>query len=337
MNDSPSPPLGRVSPTFASFRRILVLVLSGATLTACGDHAPRQCLMLEAANLPVLNDRGQPLVQAGINGTPVAFMIDTGAAASVVTSSVVNKLELPVDYQHTIVMNGTGGSTMTDSVRIDTLTLGPAHARRADFWRADFPRGTINSLPVAGLFGGDFLANYDVEFDLPDHRVSLYRERNCGSQVMPNWPDPLYSVPFRLERNTAVMLTMLVNDVPVDAELDSGAGRTVLDLDAARAAGVRRADLAPDQSYWGHGIDGNRTEAFLHRFNSLTLGAERRSPARLAVSDIQTGSLLGADFLRTHRVWISYPHDILWVHPVVPVRQVEESSPSADTRAVATR
>ena len=303
-------------------------------LAGCADQAPQRCTMIEEARLPVLNDAAQPYVQAGINDSPVAFMIDTGASTSIVTSRLVQNLALPVDHERYVMLNGTGGSVMAESVRIDKLTLGPKHARRADFWQADLPMRTLRGLPGAGLFGGDFLANYDGEFDLPDHRVSLYSERGCGTHFAFDWPDPVYDVPFRLDHQTAVMLSIQVDDKPIDAQLDSGAGRTTLDLDAARTAGTTAALLAADRSVTGRGIDGNGTRTFLHRFDSLALGPERRSPVTLAVADIESGPLLGADFLRTHRVWISYPHERLWVHPIGKVTQLD---PAARPGAAVTR
>ena len=286
-----------------------------AMLAGCGSGGGGHCVMREAADLPVLNDRFQPIVRARVNDRPVAFIVDTGAGLSLVTPRAVGMLSLPVEYDHRILLTGIGGSVLGNLVEIRRLDLGHGVARNVEFVQAGAFGGTIDGLPVVGLFGADFLANYDVEFDLPAHHVGLYREQDCDARFAPPWQGNAYTLPFDLERDTQVKVPIRLDGAPLVVQLDSGAGGTILTLDDARSAGATPQALRDDRVVTTQGIDENRVKASIHRFAALDIGPEHDSPVRIAVGDV-TASLLGASFLRTHRVWISYPHQLLWVQPV---------------------
>ena len=56
----------------------------------------------------------------------------------------------------------------------------------------------------------------------------------------------------------------------------------------------------------------------LHRFGSLELGAELLKNVPLDVASSAVGiTLLGADVFRLNRIWISYPHRMLFVQPIL--------------------
>ena len=297
-------------------RRAAALLAALLPLAACADQpAPTGCVMHELAVLPVLNDRRQPIIRATVDGVPVAFIVDTGARVSTVFEEAAAMLNLPVSFENRHVLVGTGGAVFARDATIQTLRLDHLVARDVQLVTAGRWRGRVDGLPLAGLFGGDFLAGYDVAFDLPAHRVSLYREQNCGDHLRP-WPDGIaFRIPFHLHNETEVDLPIAINGHEVTAVLDSGAGRSVLDRAAGREGGATDASMAADPATFGTGIDGNRNLMRLHRFDSLQVGPERVAPAVVEVGD--TGiNLLGADYLRSHRVWISYPHQVLYVQPV---------------------
>ncbi len=289
-------------------------------VAACADQpAPAGCVMHELAVLPVLNERRQPIIRAAVDGVPVAFIVDTGARVSTIFEDAAVTLNLPASFENRHVLVGTGGAVFARDATVDILRLDHMVARNVQFVTAGRWHGRIDGLPLAGLFGGDFLAGYDVALDLPAHRVSLYREQGCGDNLRP-WPEGvMYRIPFQLENDTQIDLPIAIDGHAVPAVLDSGAGRTVLDRTAGRSGGATDASMATDPATIGTGIDGNRNPMRLHRFDSLQVGPERFAPAVLEVGD--TGvTLLGADYLRSHRVWISYPHQVLYVQPV-PARR----------------
>ena len=85
-----------------------------------------------------------------------------------------------------------------------------------------------------GLFGADFLSNYDVDLDVPHGHLGLYRAQGCADDLQPFDP-PCFAVPFR-DENGHIALDIKLNGQALTAILDSGASATLIDAaDAARA------------------------------------------------------------------------------------------------------
>ncbi len=295
-------------------------------LAACasGPADNGRCAMAEAADMTVLNDHGVPIVKVGINGQPAAFVVDSGASASTVTPEAVDRFALPVDMSRSGRMTGVGGTVFVYPVNIERLDLGTAAARQITLMQAgSFGHATVDGLPVSGLFGADFLANYDVEFDLPAHHVSLYQEQACNGDFAQPWDGFAYREPFRLEEGNKITLPVKLDGAATSMVLDSGASGTIVDDDTATAAGVPPAARANDRKLFLHGIDDNRLPAAVHRFATLAIGPDTLNGPWIGISDILSPNLLGANFLRTHRVWVSYPHEVMWVQPVGHVQLVE--------------
>lgn len=294
---------------------LVLLPLLAAGCAGSGDGSAG-CVMREVAELPVLNQAGVPIVRAAINGTPVAFIVDTGARASIIGRTSADALRLPVSFENHHVIIGIGGATFAPDATVDRLSLGDGAARNVTFITAGEFGQQSGGLPVVGLFGGDFLANYDVELDLPAHRIGLYDEQHCGAHFRP-WADAFYEQKFSLNNATEIDLDASLDGRAITLQLDSGAQHTLLDLAAGATGGARSATMAGDPKSRLIGVDGNPVTGHAHRFELLSIGPERFSSIRLTVADLPK-SLLGTDFLRSHRVWISYPHEMLYIHRATP-------------------
>lgn len=296
--------------------RVVWLALLPLFAAACAgpEDQPGGCVMREIAELPVLTQTGVPIVKAGINGTPVAFIVDTGARVSVIGRTSADALGLPVSFENHHLIIGIGGATFAPDATISRLSLGDGAARNITFITAGEFGQRIAGLPVVGLFGGDFLANYDVEFDLPAHRIGLYTEQHCGAHFRP-WADTFYEQKFDLNNATEIDFDASLDGRTIALQLDSGAQHMVLDLETGAIGGALPGNMANDSRSRLTGVDGNPVPGRAHRFDSLTIGPEQYQSIRLNVADVPK-SLLGADFLRSHRVWVSYPHEMLYIHRV---------------------
>ena len=285
-------------------------------LAGCGADAPGSCRIETAVDMPLLDHTSLPTVIGRLRGQPVALMLDTGAHDTVATSSAVDRFGLSVDPNNVITMSGIGGTVQTKSASIHGLQLGQGHAHDFDLPIAtDLPE-QIQNLPVLGLFGADFMSNYDVDFDLPRHHFGMYDLSGCGDAIQPV-PTPYYEVPFRLE-DTKIAIEIQLDGVPVEAVLDSGAGSTYITEADARRAGVTQDMLAADRVEHARGVDGFPVQGHLHRFASLELGAERLKNFPLLVASSAVGdTLLGDDFFRLNRIWISYSRRMLFIQPAL--------------------
>ena len=297
-------------------RACLVAMLLPIALSGCGG-APGACAVRTVVDMPLLGHTAIPTVVGRLRDQRVALLLDTGAADSLVLPSAVDRFGLPSDPDDRSTLTGIGGTVETKSASIHSLQLGLGHARDFDLivGGGDLP-DSIQDLPVLGLFGADFMSGYDVDFDLPHRHFGMYDLSGCGETIQPV-ATPYFTMPFRLDGN-AIRIEIRLNDVPIEAILDSGSSRTYVTKADARRAGVTPAMLATDRIMHPLGADGTPVEGRLHRFESLELGAERLRNFPLEVASSATGeTLLGDDFFRLNRIWISYPHRMLFIRPAL--------------------
>ena len=288
----------------------LLMALSG-----CGADVPGVCKVKVAVDVPLLDHARMPTVIARLGGQPVALLLDTGAATSIVLSSAVDRFHLESDPDRTTFLTGIGGAALTHFASIRNLELGHGHARSLDLPISNSLPARVRDLPMLGMFGADFMSNYDVDIDVPHHHFAMYDLSGCRGAIQPV-EVPYFTVPFRLEGD-AIAVELKLNGVPIDAYLDSGASTTFITRADARRAGVTADKLAADPAISLLGVDGSPVKGHWHRFASLELGNERLSNFRLSVAPSAFGTtLLGDDFLRFNRVWISYPRQMLFIQPV---------------------
>jgi hypothetical protein len=79
--------------------------------------------------------------------------------------------------------------------------------------------------------------------------------------------------------------------------------------DAARRLGVTQAELAYDPQALVRGIGSGSIALRLHRFDSIHVGGDRIAPMQIGVGEVQIGTfdmILGLDYLRQHKIWVSY-------------------------------
>ena len=299
-------------------RAALPVALLVAALSGCSAGGPQTCRIGRIVDLKLLAGIAQPAVEASLDGQKVVVLIDTGAAVSVIDRNAAQHFYLqPGPEGGRAVMTGIGGSFFAPIVSVPHLMLGHGIARDLELPVAGSLGGPIAGLPVLGLFGADFLSNYDVDLDVPDHHFAMYRMTDCGSTMQPLAP-PEFSMPFT-EDDTKVVLDVKLNGKPVTAFLDSGAAHTLVSLATARAVGVDRTAMTSDRVVSAHGIDERELATTVHRFGSLQVGDEAMNNFRFGIADSEVGDmLLGDDFLRFNHVWISYRLHRLYVHPVLP-------------------
>lgn len=291
-------------------------------LNACAENG--SCTIASVGDMRVLNDNGSPIVKAAINGQPVAFIVDTGSLITAVWPQQVDKLGLYSTFRQ-VRLRGVGGETLGMVVTARTMGLGAASVSDVSFVAVGrmMDGRKINGIPVVGLLGGDFLSSYDIVFDLPNHQVNLYDVRGCKG-VIPRWSGGFYSVPIDEDRRdpTKIIVRVKLDGHPMDAILDSGAQRTLIAANDAHASGVAQSSLAGDRKGVSIGIDDEKLARFLHRFDTFQIGPFHFDHPILPVSETDR-SLLGAEFLRNHRVWIPRSRNEIFVQPTGPFTPIQ--------------
>ena len=277
-------------------------------LAACATGAPVPCRLQPVADLPVTLDANRVEAAGKVNGAGITLLLDTGAEATVLTTATVAAFGLPRSQRSATTLRGVGGVVSNADAFAD-LELG-----RVDIDR----RFAVAGIPgLGGLLGADVLGDYDVEFDLPARRVLLWQAAGCGIADLP-WTGPRTAVPVRVS-DGLLRVTVALNGHDVPALLDSGAGRSLVQTDAALRAGVTPAALAADPVTIARGVDGGAIGVHAHRFATLAVGADQVADAQVGVADFDLGAtemLLGVDWLRSRRVWVSYRTGQLFVQDV---------------------
>ena len=257
-------------------------------------------------------------VPATIEDKPVTLLLDTGAESSMVTPVAMALLRLQADAHRHTTIQGTGGAITTQNARLQSFGIGGMDMTDQSAAVGPLPSAQAAAANASGLLGADWLSGFDVELDLPHRRVALYRVEGCDGDYVP-WQGPKESVVAQVYRRGLVLLSADLDGQPITAVLDSGANRSVLTETAAARIGAGASVLAQDPAATSNGVDGTTVTTHLHRFGRLRIGhASTGNPAiivgplHLAMADM----LLGADWLRGNRVWISYATRRVTIQPV---------------------
>src|SRR5262249_6298219 len=136
---------------------------------------------------------------------------------------------------------GIGGETNVESTLVNEFKIGQA-ARKS--WRMLVGGEHELGPDMDALLGEDFFQHFDVEFDLAHAMVKLYQSKDCEGVWLAYWArkgareveiDPIDEV------HPKIRLTVRINDEPLRALLDSGAGVSLLDVPIAARLGVTAA------------------------------------------------------------------------------------------------
>jgi len=296
---------------------LILLVTSAAANAATPAH---KCKYSRIAEVPAWIQAGRPVTEGSVNGSKVGILLDTGAGPSMIYRLAAEKLGLtPVDVTG-LRMLGAGGESSARAVQIEEFKLG--HAVRKD-WRVLVSDEATFGSNLAVVLGYDFFQNIDVEFDLPGGAVRFYKAEDCDNIALSYWTrEPAGQV--AIEQGGQLALTVQVNGQPARAQLDSGARTSVMESELASRLGVTAQSPGVVPGGCSSGLGRNPVESWIAQFETFAIGHELIRSPRLRFADLWKemtyaeadgvrkkmeglpAILLGADFLRTHRVLIAH-------------------------------
>jgi len=292
---------------------IPLLVLLFAGLTGCA--APNSCPYVSLATMPLETRQNLMFVTAGIDGQPVRLLVDTGAERTVLTGAAVARLRLSHDTQHLTHSFGIGGSSSSWDAIIPGIVLGQTRFPVEHVAVGDFTIDHVSGPPADGLLGADILLAFDMDIDAAAQRLTLYRIRRCADAAPP-WREPAVRINGLETRHDRLLVPITLDGVAGMAILDTGAQSTTIGMAMASRLGLSAASLATDQTIMAHGAAPRPLAVHLHQFRELLVGDARIEAPTLAVvpNDPAVGdALLGGDFLRDRRVWLSFATRRLFV------------------------
>jgi tetratricopeptide (TPR) repeat protein/predicted aspartyl protease len=328
------------------FAGLLMLALSAAP-----PGAAFACTLGRLAELPVTMVDLVPTVPVKVDGVDIKLIADSGAFFNLLTPQAAAKAALhvagaPLGLPYIVGLAG------AEDVRLATakdFSLAGVTFHKADFLVA---APQLGSEGVDGLLGDNILSYADVEFDLANGVIRLFKPVGCASQT--NFG---YWATSGVETADITPATKLANHIVVDvkvnghamrAVLDSGAGRSFITRVAARAAGVAVDGPGVKPGGMAGGIGHKNYQTWIARFDSFAVGDELIKNAMLRIGDADVSlaasqdaqMLIGADFLLSHRVYVANSERKLYfTYNGGPVFNLDQSSgteqPASSTAASA--
>jgi hypothetical protein len=145
-----------------------------------------------------------------------------------------------------------------------------------------------------GILAGEFLKQYDADFDFGAGKLNLFLQDHCAGQVVYWTPPAVAVVPFGLDASNHITFRVELDGKRLDAMLDTGATSSVLNLnDARRSFGV---DVkSPDVEKIGELVGGFTANIYRRRFKSLAFeGVSISNPVLVLMPDLMTGTSVAA-------------------------------------------
>jgi predicted aspartyl protease len=300
--------------------RSCLLALASALLAgpALAASEPARCQMQQLAELPVDVSGGNVTIEAEINGQPTRMIIDTGSMGTVLFHGTVQKLGLAPGRLDELKSYGVGGEQQDFVVRVKEFKVANLIARNQDMDVSG------NLTGAAGLLGALFLLQADVEFDFPEGKIRFFKPVNCAGDQVVYWGAAYSVAPMLGAVNHGIKVNVQLNGAPVVAEMDTGAPFSVVTLAAAARAGVTPKSEGVASSTNIRGLGPQAVQAFIGVFPSFSFGDETIKNAKLQIADLfhanketvlgshmavstveEPNMLLGADFFRSHRVYVA--------------------------------
>jgi hypothetical protein len=255
------------------FCALALVVVSSAA--GCAGTAAQDCRPERPVELAVTPMGNVPIVSLVINGSPANFLFDTGAERTILTAPAARRLGVVPHYEYARRMRSIGGAVAGGDARLRTLDLGGRMLSDVRVLVGSVSLPMLGEKPIDGLLGADFLSDFEVDLDLARRRVILYQAPSCRIAA------PAWGAPY---------------------------------------ATIKANRSLHDRLFFPVGLDGHRlaevVKSRAHRFTQLDIDGEiLRDPVIVVASlGLQDADLvLGADFLRSHRVWLSYRSQLIFV------------------------
>src|SRR5215471_7557888 len=173
-------------------RRAAMLALASllGVVAVAADVRAAGCGTNRIGEITVATLRNAPIVTFTANGVPITLLLDTGAEWTILTPAAAKRVgaETPrIEFQRQL--RGLAANLATNEVELRSFTAGNV----AIPWRrvrvAPLNMPSVFSGPLDGVLGADTLSSFDVDLDLPHHRMVFYAKQSCTS-ARPAWAEP---------------------------------------------------------------------------------------------------------------------------------------------------
>ena len=286
-----------------------------ALLVMIAGTAGAACRVEPLGTVPLQLSAGHILITVAVNDADAVFIMDTGAERTLMSEAAVHRLGLERDGWVASTTLGIGGYEERPNALPHSLRLGGITLRRrtltgdTSVMVGPLPVNQIEDRPIAGLLGRDFLSPFDLDLDLPARRLTLNAVSGCTMGFLP-WTTPYAAIPARTPAGNAMVIQTEVDGRALRTLVDTGASASLLTASGMFLLGLTAEVLEHDPGGNGAGVGPTPVPMRLHRFAELQIGPDVTRDPQLWVASAHVvpivDMLLGVDWLRSRRVWLSY-------------------------------
>lgn len=261
-----------------------------------------------------IGPRGHIILPVSVNGGEAAtFAVDTGASMNVINSRYADEIDLDLSNSGSFVAHGAHKNSTVRPTTLESIKVGPLFFGDVDAVVMDLSHVERPNSKMDGILGVPFLQQYDVRIDFEQRVLEL---------APPSGKQDGVAASFRSAHGSLIYLDVVIDDQPITALLDTGSGRSAINLAAARAMGLE-VPAAPDAD--GHGAWGNihEPQAGIADVTVEVGEAELTTDAHVGIVDLpvfaslgvheQPMMLLGTNFLRDRTIGIDYQNNMFYV------------------------
>ena len=249
------------------------------------------------------------------------MILDTGSAFTFLFRDGAHDLGLALKPLTEVEFYGATGQTHVMETNVAEFRLANLVARNVNL----VVSGSGGKSGPQGLLGAYFLLQSDFEFDFAAKKLRFFRPKGCTGDQVVYW-GTAYSVASMLGSGDEkqIRVTVKVDGNPVVAEMDTGSNESLIETGVAERAGVKTASVGVTAGGTMAGVSGDCVATYVGVFPSFAFGDEIIKNARLRIANLFLGDkemvlgsrlphstgggsemLLGADFFRSHRVYVA--------------------------------
>ncbi|HEY4276353.1 MAG TPA: retropepsin-like aspartic protease [Rhizomicrobium sp.] len=244
-----------------------ILLAAFLTIAFGGTVNAADCSALHIKNsikIEPVQRYGLAMIPITLNGVEKKFLLDTGGGLNAISRETVQELKLPELTSRYRYMDLYGNASQS-YVSVHDVILGSANAGGAEFQVYSNP-DLAARVPFDGIYSTGRFVHDDIELDFGAERLNIFSTDHCDGRVV-YWPhDAVAVAPIDMTRGHLEIQVML-DGHPLLAMLDTGATRTVLNLDRAQ----RKLGFSPDASAAPNSFkDDPEHNIYPRRFTSLS-------------------------------------------------------------------
>jgi len=245
------------------------------------------CGQAEDLSLPVTRTKTHlALVPVTVGETRLNFIVDTGAGSSMIALEALKRLR-PDDYElrGAVSQEFSGGKVEAQRVALRSVAIATAPGVAIDVNAiAMSPLKEMFGADVDGVLGMEILSRYALRLDFRTQRIDLLPpETSAGDDA----------IPFEFNEHREILFPAQLDGKPVTALLDSGAGQTCVNWNAARLSGVDPNTRGVTEKSTAVGGDRNVLTIHQYRFAGMQIGALHWVHPVLLIADVPAFTTLG--------------------------------------------